>query len=276
MDQEKVKRLLFSLYECAEDFTVIFSGRKSKKVNGLYKPVSREIIIHNLNFTVDDTLLYTAIHELAHHIMYTERGCRGSRSHTQAFWACFHDLLAEAKRAGIYLVHLDDDTQAALNEARELSRRIAELQRQLGRMLLEVYEGCREQGLRAEDFIENEAQISRKTSDAAIAAAKMELPPDIGADIQAALIQERDAGARGLMLAAAVEGKSVSRVKQAAKGPAPSSGSGAGELEREKGRLEKTIKSLTRRLLEVEQRIEELRSGGSGLTPWRAASDSGG
>jgi hypothetical protein len=38
MDQEKVKRLLRSLYECTEDFTVIFSGKKSKKVNGLYKP----------------------------------------------------------------------------------------------------------------------------------------------------------------------------------------------------------------------------------------------
>jgi Zn-dependent peptidase ImmA (M78 family) len=66
MNQDQVKEKLLKLHDCTEDFIVIFSGKKSKKVNGLYKPDKREIIIHNRNLDNDNLLLYTAIHELAH------------------------------------------------------------------------------------------------------------------------------------------------------------------------------------------------------------------
>ena len=46
MNQTQVKELLLQLKEDVEEFSVIFSGKKSKKVDGLYKPDSREIIIH--------------------------------------------------------------------------------------------------------------------------------------------------------------------------------------------------------------------------------------
>jgi hypothetical protein len=256
MNQEKVKELLGGLYGCKEDYRVIFSGRKNGKVNGLYKPDSREIVIHNLNFTVDDTLMYTAIHELAHHVMYTEYGFHGARSHTGQFWATFHELLDKARAEGIYAARLDGETQAALDEARQVSREIAGLQRRLGRLLTKVHEGCEKQGLRAQDFIENEAQISQKTERKAIAAAALNLPENIGADIQEAVLGERDGGARAAMIAAAGEGMRVARVKQAAKGPPEKAGE-TEALETEKARLEKSIRSLTRRLFEVERRIEE-------------------
>jgi hypothetical protein len=274
MNAEGVRERLLQLHPCEEDFTVIFSGKKSKAVHGLYNFERREIIIHNRNFTVDDTLLYTAIHELAHHVMATEYGVRGSRCHTQQFWATFHDLLEKAKRDGVYTVHLDDETQAALNEARRLSRELAELQRRLGRLLIEAAEGCERQGLRAEDFIENEAQISRKTMRRSIAAARLELPVEIGADVQEAILQTRNEEARAAMLRAAGEGKSVAQVKQAGKGP-PAKPDEADALAVEKGRLEQTITRLTRRLGEVERRLEDLAAGG-GRGPARRAADTGG
>lgn len=274
MDQELVKELLGRLHECEEDFTVIFSGKKSGKVNGVYKYESREILIHNRNFTVDDTLMYTAIHELAHHIMATEHGFRGRRSHTQRFWAVFHDLLGKARSEGIYTARPDEETQGLLDEARRVSCVIAELQRRLGRVLIKIYERCEARGQRAEDFIEGGAQISRNTARTACEAARMDLPKEIGADVQEAVIQERDHDIRRAMVGAAGEGKSVAQVKQAAKG-AQEARSGADALEAEKARIERTIKSLTRRLRELERLLEETDAGDRGGYE-REASDAGG
>jgi hypothetical protein len=272
MNQEEVKQKLLKLHTCAEDFTVVFSGRKNKKVNGLYKFGNKEILIHNLNFTVDDTLMYTAIHELAHHLMYTERGLQGSRAHTQAFWACFHDLLDKAKRDGVYRILPGEETRKALDEARDLVRKIAELQRRLGQIMFKIHEDCREQGLRAEDLIENEAQISRSTAHKVMKMADLGLPEALGADIQEAIVQERDGEARQAMLAAAKEGKSVAQVKQAAKGLSEKPDESE-ELNREKSRLEKTIGSLTRRLQEVQRLISALDSGEEDGGVMRKASD---
>jgi hypothetical protein len=57
MNQDQVKTKLLSIADAPMEFTVIFSGKKSKKVNGLYKPDSREIILHNKNFGDDENLL---------------------------------------------------------------------------------------------------------------------------------------------------------------------------------------------------------------------------
>jgi hypothetical protein len=37
MNQEQVKEKLFQLNKNVEDFSLLFSGKKSRKVNGLYK-----------------------------------------------------------------------------------------------------------------------------------------------------------------------------------------------------------------------------------------------
>ncbi|MDR0601298.1 MAG: hypothetical protein LBG42_02855, partial [Treponema sp.] len=73
MNQDQVKAKLLAIEDAPLEFSLVFSGKSSKKVNGLYKPESREIIIHNKNFTAEggqneNLLLYTAIHEYAHHL----------------------------------------------------------------------------------------------------------------------------------------------------------------------------------------------------------------
>jgi len=62
MNQDQVKELLLTLDKNVPDFSVIFSGKMSGKVDGLYYPDRREIIIHNKNFEEDGQLIYTAIH----------------------------------------------------------------------------------------------------------------------------------------------------------------------------------------------------------------------
>ena len=48
MNQDQLKTKLDEYTE-NKDFTVIFSGKTSKKVDGLYHPEKQEIIIHNKN-----------------------------------------------------------------------------------------------------------------------------------------------------------------------------------------------------------------------------------
>ncbi len=94
MNQDQLKDILLSIEDAPLDFSLLFSGKQSNKVNGLYKPESREIIIHNRNFNDDNLLIYTAIHEYAHHLHACSRGGNlSSRAHTAEFWAVFHRLL---------------------------------------------------------------------------------------------------------------------------------------------------------------------------------------
>jgi hypothetical protein len=147
-----VREKLESVHQSPIDYTVIFSGKKSGKVNGLYKPDTREIVIHNKNFGNEDgglnenLLMFTAIHELAHHVMMAEKGDRSTSAHTQNFWATFHGLLDTAERLGVYCAAIDESTQKLIEEAHSISVRIAGLQRELGRVILAIGESCRENG----------------------------------------------------------------------------------------------------------------------------------
>ena len=59
MNQTQVKDILLRLKDDVQEFTVIFSGKKSTKVDGLYKPLTREIIIHNKNTEDENAIVYT-------------------------------------------------------------------------------------------------------------------------------------------------------------------------------------------------------------------------
>ena len=263
MNQDMVKEQLQKLYQSSVDYTLIFSGKKSIKVNGLYKPDIHRIIIHNSNFVLDNgevnenLLMYTAIHELAHHICIAEKGDKSTRTHNQDFWACFHGLLDKAESIGIYHINIDEDVQTLINEARDISKEIAKLQRDLGLVLLRLQEACNKNGLRYEDIAERKAQISRQTWRISIAAFNMG-DLDVGLDFQTEAIKERNKDKREIVLAAGREGKSISQAKQAVKVPAtpPSNEDEIVLLIKEKRRVERTVEALTHRLEELEEQLK--------------------
>jgi hypothetical protein len=249
---------------------VIFSGKKSKKVNGIYKPFTKEIIIHNRNFEDaegtrnENCLIFTAIHELAHYIMITEKGNKSPRVHSQDFWATFHDLLDIAEKKGVYHAEIDAETQKLIDDAHEIDRQIAELQRELGRVILAIEESCHKNGLRQDDIIERKVQISKPSMKVAIAAYSMG-DQGVGADIQVEAAKQGDENKRAMIIAAGHEGKSV---VQAKKSTAPARPIDAEDetttLIREKRRIERTVESLTRRLEEIEQQLITRGDGGGG------------
>lgn len=266
MNQNIVKELLKKLHESPTEYTVIFSGKKSNKVNGLYKwrvDKTPEIIIHNRNFVDNEgtqnenLLMFTAIHELAHHILITKNGKKSARAHSQLFWATFHDLVDKAEAAGIYQPEIDADTQKVIEEVREISKQIAELQRQLGQVLLCAQEVCKAKGLRYEDVIERKAQISQSAMKSSVAAYNMG-DQDVGADIQAEAAKQRNEDKRDAIIAAGHKGKSVVQAKKAATAPAraPDGEYETITLMKEKRRIERTIESLTRRLEELNEQLE--------------------
>ena len=73
MDNEQIKQMLLQIEDSKLDFTVTMTGKESTRVNGLYKPETREILLHNKNFKSDMQLIYTAIHEYTHHLLNEEQ-----------------------------------------------------------------------------------------------------------------------------------------------------------------------------------------------------------
>src|SRR5208282_1769887 len=158
LSNDQIKKALLSLRKSEHDFTVILSGKKSSKVHGLYKPDTREIIIHNRNFKNDNELLYTAIHEYAHHLQFTTSATPISvRTHTTAFWNLLHTLLFEAEEKGIYINPFEN-----IEEFRALTREIrtrclegsGALMKELGKLLVQAHELCEKHGTSYADYLD--------------------------------------------------------------------------------------------------------------------------
>jgi hypothetical protein len=260
VNQDQVKEKLLALEDPSLDFSVIFSGKKSKKVNGLYKPDTREIIIHNRNFSDANLLMYTAIHEYAHHLHACARGGHlSARAHTAEFWAILHGLLEKAEKKKIY-----KNVFSGSKELEELTgvirkKYLAEngnLVKELGELLLKARELCSEIGGRYEDYIDRVLCIPRQAANLAVRMHQYNLNPKTGPDNMRFLAgianeEKRQAAENSLL-----EGRSPDTVKIALR-QKPEAEDPRQSLEKEKLRLERTIASLTKRLEEVEKELKE-------------------
>jgi len=270
LNQDKVKEKLLAIEEAPLDFIVIFSGKKSKKVNGLYKPDTREIIIHNRNFSGDDKeqgdnlLIYTAIHEYAHHLHACARGGRLSpRAHTTEFWAILHGLLEKAEKKKIYKnVFSGSIGNEVSHELEELTETIRQnylmnngkLMKELGQLLLKAHDLCLAIGGRYEDYIDRVLRIPRQAAKLAVKMFQYNLNPETGADNMRFLAGIPNEEKRLAAEKAIVTGKSPDTVKVALR-QKDDDEDPHHRLQKEKLRLERTIASLTKRLKEIEKEL---------------------
>ena len=266
MDQDTVKSKLLELETEIEEFSLIFSGKTSKKVNGLYHPTEREIIIHNRNFTDDNLLMYTAIHEFAHHLHFC-RSRLGSakpisaRAHTVEFRAIFHDLLILAEKKKIY-----SNTLVLVDELRDLADTIrdrfmrvnGELMKDFGQALIEAEGLCQKHGARFEDFVERVLRIPRQTAGAIMKMRTMDLPADLGYENMKTLVGVRNIQSRQEALESFHQGASPDQVKQILRTREPATPKDPIQvLEQEKRRIEKSLTQLQQRLEELELQIAQ-------------------
>lgn len=209
MNQDQVKSLLLGIEACRTDFTVVFTGKKSGMVNGLYKPISREILIHNKNFENDGQLVYTAIHEYAHHL-HSERGAYtpGARVHTNEFWSIFHELLGKAETAGVY-----ENSFATDPEFLDLAARIkallpenGEVMLAFGKLIAEAEALCRARFVRFEDFLDRAIGVPRTSANAAMKASIYQVPAKIGWDAMKMVAGIRQPESRAIAIDAFMAG----------------------------------------------------------------------
>jgi hypothetical protein len=255
MNHEMIKETLLSLAESERDFTVIFTGKKSKKVNGLYKPASREILLHNKNFDDDNQLVYTAIHEYAHHLRQDAAGA-SSRAHDIAFWSLFNTLLDTAEEKGIYKRTRSASLQQKIDEAKALQHEILLLEKRLGVLLQEIHEASRAEAVRFEDIVQHDLQLSFVTVNKmrSISVVPGQNLKTLSLDAARALISAKGDDQKVAVRSAIESGKSIAQIKTVTKRQ-PDSRDEA--LEKEKQRIEKTIKFLHERLQRIIQELGE-------------------
>ncbi len=261
MNQDQVKEKLLRIDGNVPDFSVVFSGKESRKVDGLYKPDTCEILIHNKNFTDDGALMYTAIHEFAHHVHFSSSAAPVStRAHTLKFWDILHRLLFRAEELGIYDNIFDRDPAFAA-----LTKKIREgfiavnasLMKEFGELLSEARALCHEKHASFEDYVDRVLRLPRNEARALISIHRTGVDPAIGYENMKTVARIRDDGERKLAQEAFLEGNSPDMVRAQFR-PQPQAPDRLGHLVAEKERLEKSLENLTVRLAKIEREIREL------------------
>lgn len=260
MNQDRVKELLLSIEEPSTDFSVIFSGKKSSLVNGLYKPQTREIIIHNRNFSADQQLIYTAIHEYAHHIHCERRPhLPGVRAHSNEFWAIFHSLLDKAEAGGVYSSIFDKEPAFVdlTGRIRSILPKNGELMLEFGRLVVEAEGLCKKHFVRFEDYVDRTLGVSRTSATAAMKASAYNVPPELGWDAMKLVAGLGKSEARALAIEAFKAGSSQEAVRSMVKADKPPEDPRE-RLARERDRLSRTIHTLEERLAAVESELTRM------------------
>ncbi len=268
MDNEKIKQILLDIQNTELDFTVTMTGKESKRVNGLYKPETREILLHNKNFKSDNQLIYTAVHEYTHHILNAEQialsGGKNppsyARVHTQEFWVKFHELIEIAEKKGYYVIGLENSPELAeLTEKikKEYLETNGRLMQEFGKLLAKAHALCETAGIRYEDYIDRILCLPRSTAKDITKVGLIQVNPAVGFDNMKMLTsikkpEERNAAEQELL-----SGKAPDTVRAMMKKKADS-GDPKSKLEKEKDRLSKTIAQLTQRLEFVEESLAQL------------------
>lgn len=268
MNQDEIKTLLLQVEESQLEFSVTFTGKESKKVNGLYKPETKEILLHNKNFKTDNQLIYTALHEYTHHLMNeTELNktnglsvIKNARAHNNAFWARFHGLLDKAGQLGLYKLELDEAPELK-QLTDEIRTKYLQSEGQLiidfGKLLIKAHDLCEQANIRYEDYIDRVLQLPRNAAKTIAKIGVVPLKPELGYENMKIVASIPNPDKRNEAQNQLLAGKSPDTVRAVMKKKSEEVDVKT-RLEKEKNRLEKTINQLTSRLEMVEESLANL------------------
>ena len=261
MNQDQVKDFLLSIRDTDQYFKVVFTGKASKKVDGLYYPQSHEILIHNKNMETDNEILYTAIHEYAHHLQFCTAGAIVSnRSHTREFWNIFHELLEIAEKKGLLqnIFRSNDEFVKLTQQIKEkYIKENGSLMQEFGKLLCTAVSLCEKYHVSFEDYVDREIGLHRHSAKTLIDVYKKEIDPSIGYENMTAVARIRDKEKRNEAQQAFLEGQSPDRVLHSFSNRLQPEDP-LHRLEAEKVRLQKTITTLQKKLESIEDELAHL------------------
>ena len=263
MNQEQVKKKLLELDSEVEDFKLTMTGKSSKKVDGLYKPDTREILLHNENFKDDNQLMFTAIHEFAHHIQFTKSSVPVYiRAHTTNFRQIFHRLLAKAEEKKIYInVFKINEEFIRMTELikRNFLTENGRLMIEFGKILVDAYGLCIKYGASFEDYLERTLGFSKPNASVLLKIQGMNMNPEVGFDNMKTMARIKDPEEREAAQNAIMEGESPELVKaDYVKNRSVNRENKLDNLIEEKLKIQKHIDNLHVKLAQLELKIEEI------------------
>jgi len=259
MNQSQVKDILIQLKEDVEEFSVIFSGKKSTKVDGLYKPQTREIIIHNRNTEDQNAIIYTAIHEFAHHVHVCSSVIPVSRrAHSKEFWAILHNLLNTAEQLKLYSNKFKTVTEfktLTVEIKDKFILRNGEIMKEFGKLLLKAYDLCHRYDMSFDDYVDRELGLGRTSAKQIMGVYKEDINPVVGFDNMKTLSRIKPGEDRIRAEEAFLSGSSPDSVKSQFPVSAPLSEDPVLRLQKEKQRIERSIVNYNKRLAEIENSL---------------------
>jgi hypothetical protein len=262
MNQTQIKDILLQLKEDVEEFTVILSGKKSTKVDGLYKPLTREIIIHNKNTEDQNAIIYTAIHEFSHHVHVSSSIVPVSRRvHTKEFWAILHGLMDKAEKLKVYSNKFKTEAEF-LNITSEIKNRFilknGELMKDFGKLLLKAYELCNRYDMSFDDYVDRELGLGRTAAKQIMGVYREDINPEVGYENMKTLSRIRPGEDRSNAEEAFLNGSSPDSVKSQFSPNSPALEDPVLRLQKEKQRIERSIVNFNKRLAEIENSLLQM------------------
>ena len=272
MNNERIKEILLDIAPSEIDFSVIQTGKESKRVNGFYQPDTHEIYLHNLNFKSDNMLIYTAVHEFTHHLCTIEKQendpsyGKACKVHTQEFWAKFGELLKIAEEKGYYSIGWESNEELkalTLDIKENYLAKNGQLMQEFGKKLARAFDLCKEADIRYEDYIDRVLCMPRNAAKDIRKVGAVDVNPAIGFENMKVVASVKKKDDRAQVEQEFLSGgKSPSSVREMMKQKSAEARGTANDpktkLEKEKSRLEKTIAQLTQRLEYVEESLANL------------------
>lgn len=244
MNQDQLK-IKLDTYTDHKDFTVIFSGKCSKKVDGLYHHEKHEIIIHNKNFFNDIQLMYTAIHELAHHIDFIENHAKMTRSaHGKDFRVIFHRIVDEAIQKGDY----EDFDNEFVQDAITTNKAYTVLLKTFGKKLIALLDKCQKDHRDFEDVVIRKLSMKPSQAKTIMKVYAMDVSEEIGGEFAKEVAKIKNPIERK-------EAEEIGEIPTKTKAPETPE-SELAEAEKNLRRVEKQIANLERKRQVYEDMIE--------------------
>jgi hypothetical protein len=275
MENSKIKKFLLSLETPALDLELVQSGKESSKVNALYKPRERTIILHNRNEAMQDEvrLLREAIHQYAHHLMVYGSHASPvplpdpkeeiSRHHGSRFNACYYRLLAVAGEKDSRLTsppwRKDPEAVRLTDKVKgTLLPRYGALVLELGRSYSEVQELCTRKGYSFEQWLEEEAGTDPAEARRMMRLDKENISPGSGYDAMKVLLKIPKEHRQEAEKKVESGGAAPRSVEALFTTPVRNTEGEVERLQKEKKQLEQRIEKMRLRLEGLQRRLTQI------------------
>ncbi|MDC7221582.1 MAG: hypothetical protein PQJ59_16730 [Spirochaetales bacterium] len=242
MNQDEVKSIL-DKYTDHKEYTVIFSGKASKKVDGLYHPDTKEIIIHNKNFQNENSLIYTALHELAHHIDNMENGIVQRNAHGGQWPTILHELIEKAIENQDFI---PIDPEKVSNAVRANNMQTKYL-KEFGKVCIQLMDHCMTRDYPFEDIYLRVLKMKKGEVLKAMKVFGLDISEEIGPDMAKKVAQIKNPAERE---------EAIKSGEVPTNTPSKKEMDEYAYLEAEKKKLVKTISKAESRLAEIELALE--------------------